>query len=443
MCSILFTNRKTKAEEYNLLKLRGPDATVETSIAGYNFVHNLLSLTGEFTEQPIKQDGVVLLFNGEIYNYKQLDRTSKSDSYSILSAYKKYGTEFVKELDGEYAIILIDTIKQVIIFTSDIFRTKPLFYSLEEGDIGIATFVSPLKKLEFKDIKAVKPNTCNVIDLNKGTLDSFSIKTFDLKQYKTNYNDWFTAFDKAVEKRAIQSGNKKIFIGLSSGYDSGAIACALSKLEVDSKSYSIIASENRKVIEDRAEILKNAEIINLSKDEYDLWHSYVQTNCEDFLSEQYIGYNVKNDKAAVGLAYICNRAIKEDRKIYLSGQGADEIFSDYGMYGKMLMGANQSTFGGVFPDDLETVYPWKNFFDGTMEMYIAKEEYVAGSFGIETRYPYLDQEVVQEFLSLSPELKNRSYKSVVYEYLKLNKFPLDKDKKIGFQANRNLLQNSL
>ena len=41
-----------------------------------------------------------------------------------------------------------------------------------------------------------------------------------------------------------------------------------------------------------------------------------------------------------------------------------------------------------------------------MEMYIAKEEYVAGAFGIETRYPFLDVQVVQEFLWLLPELKN-------------------------------------
>jgi len=72
-------------------------------------------------------------------------------------------------------------------------------------------------------------------------------------------------------------------------------------------------------------------------------------------------------------------------------------------------------------------------------MYIAKEEYVAGSFGIETRYPFLDIDVVQEFLWLTPELKNKSYKSVVGEYLLKNKFPIDVNKKIGFQANRNLV----
>ena len=438
MCSILFTNKDTDATKYKLLQLRGPDATTETSIGDYNFVHNLLSLTGEYTEQPVVENDISVLFNGEIYNYKDLDPNAVSDSHSIITAYKKYGPKFVQYLDGEYAIVLIDKSKDIVVFSSDIFRTKPLFFSIEGKDIGISTFKTPLKKLGFTDIKPLRPNTCYVLDLVTSDLDKFIIKEFELKQYKTNYNDWFKAFEKAILKRAKQSGNKKIFIGLSSGYDSGAIACALNKLEVDSKSYSIYASENKEVIDKRASILKNAETINLSQLDYNFWYSFVQRNCEDFISNQYSGYNIKNDKAAVGLAYICNKAKKEERKIYLSGQGADEIFSDYGMYGQMIMGPNQSTFGGIFPEDLKSVYPWKNFFDGTMEMYIAKEEYVAGAFGIETRYPYLDQDVVQEFLSLTPELKNKSYKSVVYEYLKQNNFPLDKDKKIGFQANRNL-----
>ena len=438
MCSILFTNKETEASKYKLLKLRGPDGTTEKNISGYNFVHNLLSLTGEYTEQPVVENKIAVLFNGEIYNYKELDPKAQSDSYSIITAYKKYGPKFVQYLDGEYAIVLIDYNKQIILFSSDIFRTKPLFYSLEDGNIGLSTFRTPLEKLEFKDIQPVTPNTCYVLDLKTFDLDKFIIKEFDLKQYKTTYDDWFKAFERAIEKRATQSGDKKIFIGLSSGYDSGAIACALNKLDVDNKSYSIFASENRQVIEDRASTLKNAETIDLTQLDYNFWYSFVQRNCEDFISSQYNGYNIKNDKAAVGLAYICNQAIQEERKIYLSGQGADEIFSDYGRYGEKIMGPNQSTFGGIFPEDLSSVYPWKNFFDGTMEMYIAKEEYVAGSFGIETRYPYLDQDVVQEFLSLTPELKNKSYKSVVYEYLKQNNFPLDKDKKIGFQANRNL-----
>ena len=439
MCSILFTNKQTNASDYDLLKLRGPDATTQVSIAGYNFIHNLLSLTGDFTKQPVQQDDIILLFNGEIYNYKDLDPSAESDSFSIISAYKNFGTSFAQHLDGEYAIILVDIKKQLIIFSADVFRTKPLFYSIENNEIGISTFRTPLQKLGFSNVKAVTPNTYNIINLSDNSFKTFKIKEFNLKQYKTSYDDWIQAFDNAIKKRAYQSGNKKMFIGLSSGYDSGAIACALNKLEVDNKCYSIYASENEQVIDQRKLMLKNVQTIRLSHNDYSEWYSFVQTNCEDFISNQYNGYNIKNDKASVGLAYICDKAIKENRKIYLSGQGADEIFSDYGMFGTKIMGDQQSTFGGIYPEDLSLYFPWKNFFDGTMEMYIAKEEYVAGSFGIETRYPYLDKDVVQEFLWLTPELKNKSYKSVVGEYLIRNNFPIDVNKKIGFQANRNLV----
>ena len=441
MCSILFTNESIENKQFNkLLQMRGPDKTSIKEMYGYNFVHNLLSLTGDITEQPVEEDGILVMFNGEIYNYLDIDSSVKSDSYSIITAYKKFGNEFVKKLNGEFALILIDTHKQKIIFSTDIFRTKPLFYSIDEGKIGLSTFGTPLKDLGFKGVNMAKANTCYIIDLNKESMDTYEIKQFDLNQHKKTYDDWIVAFENSIRKRALQSGDKKMFIGMSSGYDSGAIACALNKLDVDNKAYAIYASENRNIIDERVNILKNIETFNLTNNQYNIWYNYVQENCEDFVSNQIVNhYSIKADKASVGLSFICDKAIKDNRKIYLSGQGADEIFSDYGMFGRKIMSDSQSTFGGIFPDDLEPYFPWKNFFDGTQEMYIAKEEYVAGSFGIETRYPYLDVDVVQEFLWLSPELKNKSYKSVVYEYLNLNNFPIDLNQKIGFQANRNLI----
>ena len=439
MCSILFTNKEITDPKVNeLLQKRGPDGTHTQSFGEYNFIHNLLSLTGDTTKQPVEQEGIIVTFNGEIYNYLDIDPLAKSDIYSIITAYKKYGDKFIQYLDGEFALVLLDTNKQKIIFSSDIFKTKPLFYAFDEKYIGVSTFETPLRHLGFPQVNRVIPNHSYVIDLEKQDIKTNIIKEFDLNQHKDNFNDWIKAFEKSIEKRASQSGDKKLFIGLSSGYDSGAIACALNKLKVDNKCYSIYASENPDIINQRKEILNNVQTINLTKSEYDEWNNYVQQNCESFISNQYSGYDIKNDKASVGLAFICNLAKKENRKIYLSGQGADEIISDYGIFGKKLFGDQQSTFGGIFPDNLENHFPWKNFFDGTMEMYIAKEEYVAGAFGIETRYPFLDPQVVQEFLWLLPELKNKYYKSVIHEYLTKNDFPFELNNKIGFQANRNL-----
>ena len=117
MCSILFTNKNIDNPKVNeLLKKRGPDDTTLKSVGDYNIIHNLLSLTGKITNQPVERDGIFVLFNGEIYNYLDIDSKSESDSYSIITAYQKYGNDFVKYLDGEFAIILLDTNNQKIIF---------------------------------------------------------------------------------------------------------------------------------------------------------------------------------------------------------------------------------------------------------------------------------------------------------------------------------------
>ena len=93
----------------------------------------------------------------------------------------------------------------------------------------------------------------------------------------------------------------------------------------------------------------------------------------------------------------------------------------------------------MFPDDLKGFFPWNSFYDGTQIQYLNKEEYVAGSYGIETRYPFLDTQLVQEFLWLSSKLKNRQYKAPLTEYLERNNYPFQKGNKTGFQADRNLL----
>ena len=61
-----------------------------------------------------------------------------------------------------------------------------------------------------------------------------------------------------------------------------------------------------------------------------------------------------------------------------------------------------------------------------------KEEVVSGTHGVEGRYPFLDKNVVQEFLWLTPELKNKNYKSVIYNYLKKENYPFEENKKVGF-----------
>ncbi len=80
---------------------------------------------------------------------------------------------------------------------------------------------------------------------------------------------------------------------------------------------------------------------------------------KDVLEFRKNGQLLTDDNGAIGVSYICSVARPKGDVIYLSGSGADEIFSDYGYQG--IKHYNHSTIGGYFPLSLETVFPWKNF----------------------------------------------------------------------------------
>eukprot|EP00435_Cladocopium_sp_Y103_P065286 s818_g27.t1 len=196
---------------------------------------------------------------------------------------------------------------------------------------------------------------------------------------------------------------------------------------------------------------------------------------------------VSEDPASSGLSYIMQEANSMESNmagprgtvrrrgilVYLSGTGADEIISDYGHAGKKifphsnfggavdldisdasraphnkvhaedsgslgLFQAKQEIHGGLnhlrkdfkfwdlgghFPEDLGDLFPWEAFFLGTQRDYLMKEELVAGVHGVEARYPFLDRMVVQEFLWLSPSVKNAKYKAPVHDWLERFEYP--------------------
>ena len=400
MCGILVY--KTFGNNFYIQK-RGQDFTNQIEREGFTFVHNLLSITGDFTPQPYEDDGIICLYNGEIYNHK----FKKSDGENLIPLYKKYGIDFPKYLDGEWAIALYDFNKKLAIFATDLFATKPLW----RNGLECGSYQSGVGG------KKIPANTIEIVHFD-GSEEHKSIYEFDLNQHKNHYEDWIAAFRSSIKKRAISG----CFIGLSSGYDSGAIAAELVTQKVDFKAFIIKGKENEEVLKARMKLVPDYQYLDNPADFQDE-PEWISNNIEDFKYK--IPQSLKKDSASLGLSKICALASKEGRKVYLSGQGADEIIGDYALK------PHQSTFKGNFPEKLTL---WENFYDGYQYSYLGKEEYVAGSHSIETRYPFLDKDVVQEFLWLKPELKNRNYKAPIYEYLKLNQFPTSFNKKIGLSV---------
>ena len=441
MCGIIISNKEIKNlnKVNKFCKNRGPDKTSVTNYNGFHFVHNLLHNTGDFLEQPIYNNNCLIIFNGEIYNDKELYKQSKSDIGCIIPTYLKYGENFVSKLDGDFCLILFDFNNKKLFISSDTFATKPLFYNISKENTIISSYESCCLLIN-NNLKynAIKPNQCLIFSLDTYLLEkNIKITEFDLNQYKDTYDDWNKAFEEAVLKRI--PNNTIPLICLSSGMDSGAISCCIEKHNINFYPLSIKKNENIEVLNKRKEIHKNLEFISLSEQKKIYWKHYLKENCEPCFWDWRYNPRVRtyvdafNMGSMLGNSEIMNHIKKKDEncRVMLTGIGADEVMARNFFY--------SCGFGQVdiFPENLENVFPWINFFNGSEENYIRGQEYVGGCFNFETRYPFLDKKVIQEFLWLKPELKNGKnnniVKPVLINYLNKNNYPYHLNK-LGFNV---------
>ncbi len=244
-------------------------------------------------------------------------------------------------------------------------------------------------------------------------IQTFYRHDFDFSnQHKTSYNDWLLAFENSIRKRAVDN----CFIGMSSGYDSGAMACEILRQGVKFKVYSVMNNENQYILEERLLYFPNSTIVKaMTIDDYNRLYNFLDGK---------INQVAMQDTASPGVAFMFENAVKEGRSVCLCSQGGDETISDYALF------PGQSTFKGKFPEKL---FEWQNFRGGKQEEYVNEIEDIAALYGIECRYPYLDVDLVQEYLWLAVELKNAFYKAPLREYLIRNRLPFDEGVQRGFR----------
>ena len=82
-----------------------------------------------------------------------------------------------------------------------------------------------------------------------------------------------------------------------------------------------------------------------------------------------------------------------------------------------------SCFGGIWPQRLETIFPWCTFYGGCQRLILLREEHAASSQGVETRYPFLDVDVVQEYLWMTQSAKNSEYKRPIADFMRGEDWP--------------------
>ena len=141
---------------------RGPDAagtwTGPDDPDRVRLAHRRLSIIdlSAAANQPFVKDGLVLVFNGEIYNYRQLRaelggagvsfRTS-SDTEVLLEAWRRWGPASLRRLRGMFAFALFDERQGTLTLARDQFGIKPLFWTARDGGVAFASELKGLRPL--------------------------------------------------------------------------------------------------------------------------------------------------------------------------------------------------------------------------------------------------------------------------------------------------------
>ena len=139
----------------DLLNNRGPDYKNSISLENKQFGHTRLAIIdlNEEANQPMIFDDILLVFNGEIYNYKELihvehlECNTASDSEVIIRLYQKYKFDFLNKLNGMFSFCIYDMKKNLYFCARDRYGKKPFFYHFKDNKFIFSSSIKSLLKL--------------------------------------------------------------------------------------------------------------------------------------------------------------------------------------------------------------------------------------------------------------------------------------------------------
>ena len=369
MCGILGTNfiSNNFKDALEHLNNRGPDFNSSIKLENKEFGHTRLSIIDldDEANQPMVFDNLILVFNGEIYNYKELIQQENlqcktaSDSEVLIRLYQKYEENFLNKVNGMFSFCLYDIKKDKYFCARDRYGKKPFFYYFKDGNFIFSSslesiikilgtrpklnkvalskymqyFVSFGEDTFYSDINALEAST--FLTLQNSVLKKkkfYKINTY--KKIKTE-QEALTQIEQKLINAVEYRLTSDVEVGslLSGGIDSSLISALYSKISGKKiNTFSIGYNEYKNYCElDYAQI--TAKHINSNHHPIEIGKKDFIDYFEDTLTalEQPHG-----DSAAIPLNIMTRKIHKKGIKTVLSGEGSDELFLGYDNYAKFL-----------------------------------------------------------------------------------------------------------
>ena len=378
MCGILglinlkgnLNNDEDTLFNYALLMMyhRGPNAQSFIKRDFAKIGHTRLSIIDLNTEsnQPFYSSckNYVIIFNGEIYNYRELKKQllnrgyqfkTNSDTEVLLNYLIEKGSDALEELNGMFSFCFIDFKNKKTLLARDRLGIKPLYYAYDSENLYFASEVPPILKLLnkehilnkealvsyfiyrypilndtfFEGVYSLPPAHFIKLENNKYEISKYWYLENNIKEQKIDKGENFyksnlrSILDKAIEKRMLSDVPIGSF--LSGGVDSSVITSIMAIKQSSPINTFTIGFENKNYQE--------FEYANEVAERYKTNHKEIVVKPEEYFQELKNLILLKGSPLAVPnevALYLMSKDMKKSITVVLSGEGADEIFGGYG-----------------------------------------------------------------------------------------------------------------
>ena len=338
-----------------------PDSKNNKNILAFFNRLSIIDLSNQ-ASQPMVSDEYknLILFNGEIYNHRQLRidmesngikfKSSHSDTETLLNGLSIYGLDFINKIEGQFAITFLDSTKNKVYLIRDRVGQKPLFYKFNSYNLSFSSGLRPLALSEnqininenslvdyldygvvpspntiFKDIYKVQPAEIIQFDISNEIKLERKYKYWEIENYIENEifeeDIFFDKFSNAVTKRL--EADVPIATLSSGGIDSSSIIKNLSHTQKNLSTFSVGYLDPK--YDESKWFLKVSD-----KYGTDQRTSIIEfKNLDRKLKESIESFDEPYSDPSTLPSYLISKEISQNYKVALSGDGGDELLFGY------------------------------------------------------------------------------------------------------------------
>lgn len=368
MCGIIAYLSPQKSDEglrrhTHHLRHRGPDGqwTLRSGRLHFGYVRlAVVDVSIPIAALGLADDNIVVLFAGEIWNYKELAKDMPHERPAtevnvIRTLYRRYGPAFVSRLDGIFAIVLFDAQQKRCFFIRDSVGVKPLFYYIA-ADCKAFICASDLKSMcglscyraqvnvdylrneyvagfsDFRDMlfsgaRQVEPGECVQLDLSSTCTAVVRVERthcrvprFVLPRPEKYEDEQVAVLEAAVQRQYVHSECRPIGLLLSGGIDSSLLLCLARRMGLHDIVCFHVGPANSEDADAARYVARRygAELVQLTIDT-----TYATAVLSDAV------YYMSGNGIALYWVYGAVRAARPEVKVIWCGEGGDELYAGY------------------------------------------------------------------------------------------------------------------